>query len=155
MIIETERCIIRDLCMDDADALYEVLSDDEVMTYIEPAFDLEQTREFIKEAGLCEPPLVYALEWKDGRKVIGHVIYHQYEEDSYELGWIINRNYWGRGIADEVTKALVETAGRNGVRSCVIECDNEQAASRHIALKNGFLYEGEDDGCEVYRLNLR
>lgn len=154
MNLETKRCIIRKFTMDDIDDLYETLSDEKVMEYIEPAFDREQTKEFIEEAGLCVPPLVYALEWKESKKVIGQVIYHQYEEDSYEIGWIINRAYWGRKIADEVTKALLEHAKRNGLNSCIIECDVEQMVSKHIALKNGFTYEGEEDGCDVYRLKI-
>lgn len=154
MNLTTTRCIIRNLTMDDAADLYKTLSNEEVMEYIEPAFSMEQTKEFIEEAGLCEPPLVYALEWKENSKVIGHVIFQQYEEDSYEIGWIINRNYWGRGIADEVTKTLVDHAKGLNINSCVIECDTEQTASKHIALKNGFVYEGEDDGCDVYRLKL-
>ncbi len=32
--------------------------------------------------------------------------------------------------------------------------DERQAVSRHIALKNGFVYEREDDGCSVYRLKM-
>lgn len=155
MNIETSRCVIRKLTMDDVTDLHKTLSDEKVMEYIEPAFTMKQVQEFIQEAGLCEPPLVYALEWKETCEVIGHVIFHLYEEDSYELGWIIRREYWGRGIAREITGALVEHAkGVDGINSCVIECDPKQEASRYIALKNGFVFEGEDDGCAVYRLKL-
>ena len=154
MNLQTLRCIIRKFATDDALDLYKTLSDEKVMEYIEPAFDMEQTKEFIEEAGLCEPPLVYALVWKESGEVVGHVIFHQYEEDSYEIGWIIRREYWGRGIADEVTRALIEYAKGLDINSVVIECDAEQEASKHIALKNGFLYEGEDDGCDVYRLKF-
>lgn len=152
--IDTERCVVRRFVMEDVNDLYQVLSNAEVMQYIEPPFDWEQTKEFIQDAGLCESPRVYALEWKVTGKVIGHVIFHLYEEDSYEIGWILDRNYWGKGIANEITKALVEYAREKEVKSCVIECDAEQEASKQIALKNGFIYEGEDDGCEVYRRML-
>lgn len=154
MNLQTSRCIIRNLTPDDAADLYKTLSDEKVMEYIEPAFDMEQVKEFIEDAGLCEPPLVYALEWKENGKVIGHVIFHPYEEDSYEIGWIINRGYWHMGIADEVTKELIEYAKSLNVNSCIIECDSEQEASKRIALKNSFTYEGENDGCDVYRLNI-
>lgn len=152
--IDTERCVIRRFVTEDANDLYQVLSNAEVMQYIEPPFDLEQTKEFIQVAGFCEPPRVYALEWKETGKVIGHVIFHLYEKDSYEIGWILNRNDWGKGIADEITKSLVEYAKGTEAASCVIECDTEQEASKRIALKNGFVYEGEEDGCDVYRRML-
>ena len=97
----------------------------------------------------------HALVWKESSEVIGHVIFHQYEEDSYEIGWIIRREYWGKGIAGELTEVLVENAkGLDDIHSCVIECDPEQEASKRIALKCGFTYEGEDDGCDVYRLRF-
>ena len=44
----TERCYIRKFCMNDVDDLYEVLSDEEVMLYIESAF--EQKSLFMKLA---------------------------------------------------------------------------------------------------------
>ena len=152
MNIITPRLIIRDFTLDDSVDLCEVLSNQEVMKYIEHPFTMEQTKEFIKAAGLCEPPLVYALVYKETGKVIGHVIFHLYEEDSYEIGWIVHQDYWGIGIADEVTKALIEEAKNRNVNSLVIECDPEQVASKRIALKNHFIYDGEEDGCDVFRL---
>lgn len=157
MELLTERCKIRNMKLEDAKELYETLSDEEVMKYIEPPFSMEQTEEFIKDAALCEPPLVYALVLNETDKVIGHVIFHLYEEDSYEIGWIINHKYHGLGIASEVTKALVEYVKGGAlqeVNSLVIECDPEQEATKRIALKNGFVYEGYEDECDVYRLKL-
>lgn len=153
-MFETSRCIVRNFEYTDTEQLYMTLSDKTVMEYIEPPFTLEQTKEFIEEAGLCSPPLVYALVWKETNCVIGHVIYHLYEENSYEIGWIINKDYWNIGIASEITKELISRARLSGTKSCVIECDPEQQSSKRIAMKNGFIYEGNDDGCEVYRLHL-
>ena len=140
--------------MDDVDDLYEVLSDGDVMIHIESTFDRERTKEFIQIAGMCEPPLVYAIVWKSIGKVIGHVIFHPYEEAAYEIGWILNKEYWGKGIADELTKALVDYGRDIGIGSCIIECDAEQSATKKIALKNGFVYEGIIDNLERYRLIL-
>ena len=154
MELITERCLIRNLNIEDTDELYQVLSDEDVMRYIEPIFDMEKTKEFIQSAGLCEPPLVYAIVWKQSGNVIGHAIFHIYEQSDYEIGWILNKNYWGMGIADEVTVKLVEYAKCLGADSCVIECDVEQITSKRIALKNGFVYEGKSDNLERYRLAL-
>ena len=154
MDLITERCHIRNFSMEDVDDLYEVLSDKDVMIHIESAFDRERTKEFIQVAGMCEPPLVYAIVWKLTGKVIGHAIFHQYEESDYEIGWILNREYWGKGIADELTKELINYARYIGISSCIIECDTKQNASKKIALKNGFVYEGIIDNLERYRLIL-
>ena len=155
MNLVTERCIVRNFMLNDVNDLYKTLSDEEVMKYIEPAFDMEKTKEFIMKAGLCETPMVYALVWKENDKVIGHVIFHSYAEDSYEIGWVINKEYWGKGIADEVTEHLVKYAQKLEISSCVIECTAEQLASKHIAEKNGFIYKKQDEGCDVYQLDFK
>ena len=72
--------IIRRMKSSDADALYRLLSDPEVMRYLEPLYDRAQTEAFLHRAGLSEPPLVYAAEG-NGR-FIGYVIYHPYDEES-------------------------------------------------------------------------
>ena len=154
MELTTDRCLIRNMKIKDADDLYQGLSDERVMMYIEQVFDMERTKNFVQSAGLCEPPLVYAIVWKMTGKVIGHAIFHSYEKNDYEIGWVINKDYWGMGIADEVTKALIRYARYLGAESCVIECDERQTASKKIAIKNRFIYEGSSGKLERYRLKL-
>ena len=154
MVLFTERCVIRNFSMEDAEDLYKVLSDAEVMKYIEPVFNFEKTGSFIENAGLCKEPLVYAVEWRKTKKVIGHLIFHAFDESAFEIGWVINRNFWGIGIADELTKAIIEYAKDLDIKSFIIECDENQSASKHIARKNGFVYEGKSDNLELYRLVL-
>ena len=64
MELITERCMIRNMKMEDANDLYQVLSDASVMMYVEQAFDIERVNSFIQLAGLCKPPLVYAIVGK-------------------------------------------------------------------------------------------
>ena len=140
---------IRRLRPSDAEALYRILSDQQVMRYLEPPYDRLQTEQFLREAGLAEPPLVYGTE-EDGR-LLGYVIYHAYDPDSMELGWVLSRDCWGKGYASQLTDRLVELAHRAG-KTAVIECVPEQTVTRHIAEKKGFAYVGRTDGLEVYRL---
>lgn len=151
MLISSRRCVVRKFRTDDANALFPILSDELVMKYIEPAFSMEQTVAFIKEAGLCDPPLVYALVLRESNRLIGHVIFHPYESNSCEIGWIIDKHFWGKGIASEITFALLEYAKMLGKDSCVIECDPRNMASKQIAAKIGFLPEGEANSCSIYR----
>ena len=154
MELFTKRCKIRNFRPEDTENLYEVLSDAEVMKYIEPVFDMEKTADFIKNAGLCEPPLVYAVEFNETEKVIGHLIFHSYENGGYEIGWVINKKYWGIGIANELTKRIIEYSKTLDIKSLIIEFDENQTVSKHIAEKNGFVYEGKTDDLEIYRLML-
>ena len=140
---------IRRLRPSDAEALYRILSDRQVMRYLEPPYDRLQTEQFLREAGLAEPPLVYGTE-EDGR-LLGYVIYHAYDPDSMELGWVLSRDCWGKGYASQLTDRLVELAHRAG-KTAVIEGVPEQTVTRHIAEKKGFAYVGRTDGLEVYRL---
>ncbi|MGN0444671.1 MAG: GNAT family N-acetyltransferase [Acutalibacteraceae bacterium] len=151
--VETERFLIRKFTPDDADDLFCVLSDNEVMKYIEPAFSFEQTKNFITDAGLCPLPLVWALEEKSTGGVRGHVIFHIYDDTSYEIGWILGRNIWNMGVASEITKALIKLSKEQGISSLTLECDKNQAVTRHIAEKFGFTLIESDDLC-VYKLTL-
>ena len=127
--------IIRRMKSSDADALYRLLSDPEVMRYLEPLYDRAQT--------------VYAAE-EDGR-FIGYVIYHPYDEESIEIGWVLFPAYWGRGYASALTDQLICRAKQEH-KSIVIECIPEQKATDRIAIKKGFRYCGVCDGLAVYRL---
>jgi len=136
----------------DLQLLYELLSDEEVMCYIEPPFSFEQARAFLENAALTDIPLIYAVE--DEIKVfIGYVIYHDYEENSKEIGWILKKQFWGKGFAEALTERLIQKANIEG-KSAVIECSPEQEVTKHIAKKFGFMHVGLIDGCDVYQLDL-
>ena len=140
---------IRKMQPGDADALYRLLSDPAVMRYLEPPFDRAQTEDFLRRAGLAEPPLVYAAE--ENGDFIGYVIYHAYDEESVEIGWVLLPEYWGRGYASALTERLIDRA-RQEQKSVVIECAPAQAATKRIAIKKGFRACGICDGLAVYRL---
>ncbi len=136
----------------DLDPLYKLLSDPRVMLYLEPPYDREKTREFLIRAGLSEPPLVYSVD-KDGG-FIGYVIYHDYDEDSVEIGWVLYPDHWRKGYASRLTALLKHRAISEG-KQAVIECAPGQSATRHIAEKCGFDYEGRIDGLDVFRFKER
>ena len=140
---------IRKMRPGDADALYRLLSDPAVMRYLEPPFDRAQTEDFLRRARLAEPPLVYAAE--ENGDFIGYVIYHAYDEQSVEIGWVLLPEYWGRGYASALTDRLIDRA-RQEQKSVVIECAPAQEATKRIASKKGFRDCGICDGLAVYRL---
>ncbi|NLO85505.1 MAG: GNAT family N-acetyltransferase [Clostridiales bacterium] len=154
-MIQTERFCIRKFRLEDAEDLYEVLSDAQVMKFIEPPFTMQQTREFIAAVGIGDGPSVFALQQKNG-KVIGHVIFHPYrDEHCFELGWIIGSAYWHQGIASEVTEAMIRRGEQLGLRSVVMECDARQEATKHIAKKYGFDFLGVEDELMVFERQLK
>lgn len=150
MDLKTKRLLIRELNMADTDALHAILSDREVMRFIEPPYTRQQTAAFITENARSEVPLVYALESLKTGALIGHVIWHPYDSEAYELGWILGKAYWGKGYARELTEALLAIAKKE-LRDVVIQCTPEQASTRHIAEKQGFFFLGVENGLCIYR----
>ncbi len=140
---------IRSMTKSDLEPLFGLLSDARVMRFLEPPYTREKTWEFLIKAGLSDPPLIYAVE-ENGR-FIGYVIYHDYDEDSMEIGWVLYPAYWGKGYATHLTKLLIERAFASK-KQVVLECAPDQEATKHIALKNGFSYERLIDGLDVFRL---
>ena len=140
--------VIRKMTKQDFGPLHTLLSDPEVMEYLEPPFTVEQTAGFL-QAGLSDEPPVYAVE-ADG-SFIGYVIYHPYEEDTMELGWVLLPGFWGMGYASALTRRMMEMAAAEGKKP-VIECVPSQETTNHIALKYGFVLSGSRDGLDVYRL---
>ena len=140
---------IRKMEAHDLGPLCELLSNEQVMRYLEPPYSKEKTMLFLERAGLSDPPLIYAVE-QDGL-FVGYVIFHDYDETGMEIGWVLHPKCWGSGVASALTGQLIERA-RKLKKQPVIECVPEQETTRHLALKFGFEYEGRKDGVDVFRL---
>lgn len=141
--------VIRRMREDDLEPLHRLLSDPRVMRHLEPPYTKGKTRQFLHCAGLSDPPRIYAAE-KDNA-FIGYVIEHDYDEAGIEIGWVLLPEHWGKGYASALTEQLVERALSLG-KEAVIESAPGQEASRHIARKFGFEYQGVFDGLDVFRL---
>lgn len=134
MKLHTERLVLRNFKEIDISEALEYLSDPEVMKYIEPIFDYEKAKEFINDCGLGQEPLVYALVHKVQNKVIGHIIFHEFNDsDEFELGWIINKEYWGQGFAAEISRELI-SYGFNvlGLKTIIAEAKEDNIRSIRV-----------------------
>ena len=102
---------IRRMRKEDLGWLYRLLSDPEVMRWLEPPYSMEQTEAFLFRAGLSENPLIYAAE--EQGVPIGYVIDHPYDEQSREIGWILLPAYWAVSYTHLTlpTKRIVEISG--------------------------------------------
>ena len=139
---------IRKMTGQDLDPLYRLLSDPEVMHFLEPPYTQEQASAF-HQMGVSENPLVYAAEAND--TFIGYVIYHPYDENSMGIGWVLLPEFWRKGYASRLTKQMIDKAVSEG-KTIVIECDPQQEVTKHIAQKFGFIRTELRDGLNVYRL---
>lgn len=155
MYLTFSHYIIRDYLQSDLKSLQEITGDPDLMKEMDHPYTMEETEEFLRRYGLNDPPYVYALEDAETKKLAGHIIFHPYDEDSYEAGWIIHPSYQGRRLAQKCTEQLIKEGMRNGIRRFVMECTAVNLTSRHVIEKCGFEYSGiGEGGLLVFRKNL-
>jgi RimJ/RimL family protein N-acetyltransferase len=146
--LETERLIVRGFVPDDVDAVTDLMSDgealaawgaplsrDEVLVRIDRnlaryqadgfgrcAIVLRQTGELVGDCGLVRTEVEGTPE--------------------LELGWIVRRDLWGRGIATEAARAWCDFAfGALGLDRIVSMISEGNVASRRVAEKLGMAVE--------------
>lgn len=119
------------------------LGDSEVMKFTpEGALSAAETRRFV--ALQAKERRVYAIWHKTDRKVIGHLIYHPYEDEyTYEIGWFLNRSYQGQKYGTEASTGIIRHAfEQDGLHRLVATCDTENAPSWRLLERVGMRREG-------------
>ena len=82
-------------------------------------------------------------------------------EDTAELGWVLAKNFHGKGIAFEAAQALIRYASEElGIRHLIACCDSANQSSRHLMEKLGMKKTGEQGGrknrgCDEERTELQ
>ncbi len=144
MKLETKRLKLRKFLLSDVESAYNYLSDKKTMLYIEEPYNFEQTQEFVKECCIDDEPYVYALIEKLSDKLIGHMIFHEYEySEIFEIGFIIKSDYWGNGYSYEMAKALIKYGfSELDLHKIVAHTIRPNTASIHILKRLGFAEEG-------------
>ncbi len=109
MYMETPRMIIREFIPEDAVDLYAILGDAETMKKCEPAYDFKKTVDFLTSFCIEHNGALAAVH-KESGKMIGYILFNEFDAGVYEMGWFYNRNYWRQGYAYESCKALIDYA---------------------------------------------
>lgn len=159
MRIETERLIIRKFEMRDRDDLCEYMLqrvNKEFEAY--PDFSIDKIDNEIKYR--CDSDEFYAIELKDGHKVIGNIYLGIREFNSKELGYVLNENYHLQGYGSEAAKAVVQWAFSHGVYRIYAECTPLNTASwktmeriglkREAELRQNVSFHNDEDGNPIY-----
>jgi len=150
MELQTHRLLIREFAPGDENDVHEYASDPEVVRFMAWGPNtLEQTREFHakKLAPHPDPRIEYelAIVLKAERKLIGGVgmrIKNAAHREG-DIGYVLNRRYWNRGIMTEAAGAMLELGfGELGLHRIYATCDALNAASARVMQKLGMQYEG-------------
>ena len=117
--LETHRLILRKFTEGDIGALYEILRDREVNTFLPwfPTERMEDAAAFFQErfAASYQKPQAYsyAVCLRRDNIPIGYVTLQT--DDSYEMGYGLRKEFWHQGITTEAVRAVTEQAGRDGI----------------------------------------
>ncbi|MFJ7746457.1 GNAT family N-acetyltransferase [Peribacillus sp. NPDC097295] len=143
--MESERIILRPVSLDDAEDMYEYTSDEETTRFLyDQHKDLNQTRNFIANYFLEEPIGKYAIVLKENNKMIGAIEFRVHESSKCgELGYTLNRNFWGKGYMTEAGKSIMELAFHVlDLERVFAECDVINGASGKVLDRLGMKCEG-------------
>ncbi len=160
MNLKTADLLVRDFRRDDLDALHAIYSDSEVMEYLGgPDGDRDDTRQEMEYSCLGRDPIRYAVVESRTGRLIGEVtfIIHSEEDmkDECEIGWVLAKDRWLKGFAQQLTAALIQEAEKRGAKAVFLCCEEEQEIPKHIAEKFGMEYVGLEWGQSMYRKELR
>lgn len=150
--METKRLKIEKISMDYLDDINEFVTDQDTCKYMMflPNKDKEEAKKYIQDVldgwdkpNPCEHVFVLILD----NKVIGNLYIYFEENNSAELGWIINKKFQNMGYAYESVSELIKYATKEyGIKHFVAHCDKDNAPSWHLMEKLGMKKVGEYGG---------
>lgn len=143
--MEGERILLRPVSFDDAEDIYEYTSDEETTRFLYNTHkDLDQTKSMIANYFVKEPIGKYALVLKDSNKMIGAIEFRVDDwNKSGDLGFTLNRKYWGNGYMTEAGKLILELAFNVlGLERVHAAHDVNNSASGKALIRLGMTHEG-------------
>lgn len=142
-ILETERCIVREIETGDVDRLYEIYAEPGITAYIESLYadrqeEISYTKDYIANVYGFYGYGMWIVEDKADGNVIGRAGIEP-KEDCAELGYVIAKEYQSQGYATEVCRAILAYArNKLGLTEVCARVRKDNAASVRICEKLGF-----------------
>ena len=150
--LETERLVLRMFCEEDFEQYAGVMCDAEVTRFLGDGAPLSRELAWRQMAMILghwqlRGYGLWAVEEKESGRLVGRVGFFNPEGwPGFELGWVLGREFWGRGFATEAARRALEFAfevlGREHVIS-LIRPDN--VASVRVAERLGERLEGRTE----------
>lgn len=147
--IETERLILRDASVDDAEDMFEYAKLEEVTKYLswKPHVSVKDSEKILdmlsKEAKEKDSYTLKAIVLKENDKMIGTIdarIFGDGLKDA-EFGYCLNPKYWNKGYMSEALKAFIQALHKErGVENVFGSFERENIASKRVMQKNEMYY---------------
>ena len=148
--LETPRLRLRPLAAGDAPAYLDIFSDPQAMEYWsgEPIDSIDEARDLLErdlEWVDSGEALCWGIALPESDRLIGKASLYLFSQRNRraEIGYILDRRYWGRGLMSEALAAVLDYA-INDLHLHRIEADVDpgHAASLALLSKFGFRREG-------------
>ncbi len=147
----TERLRLRQMRIEDAEALYPILTDPQVMRYYghEPHTSMNETKVLlhrIQSRYLGQEGIRWGITFKGGDDtLIGSCGFHTFGAGYHyaEIGYELKRACWRGGIMTETVSAILDYSFKEmGLHRVEANIDIANTASKMLLLKLGFTFEG-------------
>lgn len=145
ILIDTRNLIIRNHIESDWEDLYEYLSLEEIYKF-EPGepISIEYSKSLVKERSKVNSFLAVVL--KGSNKMIGHLYFNQIDPEhfkTWELGYIFNPKYQGKGYCTEASMAISDYAFKElNIHKITAYSNIKNIASWKVLEKIGMEREG-------------
>lgn len=145
LILKTDRLILRKFEERDMEALFYLLRDEEVNTFLPwfPVKSIEETRKFY-EKRFAGRKYYFAICLKEDtpekRKDIPIGYIKAESGDSYDFGYALRREFWHKGIAAEAGRALIELLRKDGIPYITATHDRNNPRSGKVMRRLGMKY---------------
>ncbi len=141
-LLTTTRLRLRPRTVDDAEALFPSLSDAALMRWWShpPHETVEQTRASLARG---DPSWrVWTITHAGDDTAIGYVAVGEKRPNVSEIGYLLARAQWGKGIAEEALTAVIDHLFAEGERRVFADTDPDNVYSRRLLERLGFRLEG-------------
>lgn len=147
--IETERLILRDASVDDAEDMFEYAKLEEVTKYLswKPHLSVKDSEKLLemlsKEAKEKDSYALKVIVLKENDKMIGTIDARIFGEGlkEAEFGYCLNPKYWNKGYMSEALKAFIQALHKElSVENVFGSFERENIASKRVMQKNEMYY---------------
>ena len=148
--LETERFLLRKLSLDDTDDMFEYSKRHDVTKYLtwsphpNKAYTFDYLA-YLQNRYKTGDYFDWAIVCKESGKMLGTCGFTRFffQHDGAEIGYVINPDYHGQGIATEIVSRII----RYGFENLALERIEGKfmignSASRRVMEKNGMVFEG-------------
>lgn len=135
----TDRLILRRFKESDIEALYQLLSDEEVNTFLPwfPIKTIEETYSFYEDRFKYDK-YAFAICLKENDYPIGYIKVS--EDESHDLGYALRKEHWHKGITSEAARVIVDLVKKEGLPYITATHDIKNIRSGRVMESIGMTY---------------